>query len=387
MAACRNDPQAVPQLVRALFLRDAKAAGIARKGLESLGDPRARNALIDLILEDRENDHLAPLIEEKGYRHSDEGRWYLLLLLTGRLEELFAEDVELRRLRKEFWAVPGNVRARLRASVLQSGDIRMNPLFVREKGDRPEADLTQQDADMLVKINVRNRNWESLFGFFWILPARHIAVILRAMADAGWSPQEPDRASLYARLAAVTKSKRFHGTDPHITMNPVFAEWFARGESPDFIEREERDLRTMLTESGNPPDQVAALAALRKRGRLTREDMAQAGRSPHWLTLLATASVEEPVVEPTGRDDRIPFWLKRIMPGLDARTLWDVKPGRVSRDDMEVLRRGVADLPDPALAGGLALVEAVASHYTAHDIEVDMDDPVFVNEDSFEIEG
>lgn len=55
----------------------------------------------------------------------------------------------------------------------------------------------------------------------------------------------------------------------------------------------------------------------------------------------------------------------------DAEVLWTAKPCEVSRDGLEALREHLTRLPDPRAAGGLLLVEAICSHYTARDIEVE----------------
>lgn len=387
IGACRDDPGAVRYLAAALLLSSKKIAEKAQKALSSLKSAAATDELIDLILEDPARVDLIPFVDGNKYRHSDEGRWYLYLVIARRFDDLVLEDDELRRLRKEFWALSGSLRARVRESVLASGDLRLNPLFVREKGDKPEADLTNRDAEILMRINIRNRNWEGLFGFFWVLPARHIAASLRAMKEAGWSPAVPDEARLLSRLMAVTGSVYFDETKPHIAVNPVFDSWIGLGESSEFLKKGEAELRSMLSDEVSPPWQVAAMAALKKTDRLTEEDVARTARSPHWLVRLACASLGEygdPEAAVTGSG---PFWFDRIMPALDERALWEVKPGRITRDGLERLRREIDALPDPGLVGGLALAEAVASHYTAEDIEIDGAGPVPIEEDSFEVDA
>ena len=105
--------------------------------------------------------------------------------------------------------------------------------------------------------------------------------------------------------------------------------------------------------------------------------MTRAGR-------MAAVSIGGPFVKP---NDGAMLWFDRLMPALDQDALWGAKPCDVTRDGLEELQRGLQNLPDWRLAGGLAFIEAISSHYTAHDIEVDMDAHVAVSEDSFEVEG
>ena len=71
----------------------------------------------------------------------------------------------------------------------------------------------------------------------------------------------------------------------------------------------------------------------------------------------------------------------------DAESLWTAKPCEVTRDGLEALHEHLARLPDPRAAGGLLLVEAICTHYTGHDFEVEEGARVVLAEDSFELEG
>lgn len=48
---------------------------------------------------------------------------------------------------------------------------------------------------------------------------------------------------------------------------------------------------------------------------------------------------------------------------------------------------GLSRLQDRRVAGGLNLLEAVVTHYTAHHIEIEVGARVVVSEDAFEIAG
>ena len=98
---------------------------------------------------------------------------------------------------------PEPLQQRIRETILTRGDLRMNPLFVVEQREKLLAQLSAADADTLVRINVRNHNWESLFSYLWVLPARQILAATVAMQHSGWLPEDTDRAALLEKLALL----------------------------------------------------------------------------------------------------------------------------------------------------------------------------------------
>lgn len=53
------------------------------------------------------------------------------------------------------------------------------------------------DAETLSGINARNQNWDALFSFFRVFPARHILGGVRGVMKAPWQPEKPDDAALF----------------------------------------------------------------------------------------------------------------------------------------------------------------------------------------------
>jgi hypothetical protein len=143
-------------------------------------------------------------------------------------------------------------------------------------------------------------------------------------------------------------------------------------------------LRGCLAEDANPVDLVAALGALRQRGRLDASLLEVAGSSAHWPARFVAAALGGKV-KPA--DPGAGLWFQRLARVLAAEAVWGGKPCNLTREGLEALQQGLAALPVRRAAGGLLLLEAVYAHYTAHDIEVEVGAHVVVGEDSFEIEG
>jgi len=386
----RLTPATLPHLVGALESRDAQVRQIATQALTdlSLASP---DALVDYALDHAAGAALLPIINSRPIQHSVEGRWFLYLALAGRFDEYLAADFEFQTLRAEFRAAPAELQARIRDTMVRSGDVRMNPLLVVEKRQTVLAELSDQEAEVLVNINARNKNWDALFKFFWVLPARQLREAVAAMRQVCWQPEDADRQALFQKLAGLVESL---GETPKaitapVLMNPVLAQWLARGEQQWAAEPEAR-LRERLREDVPPPEQIAALGALRAQGRLAPPVLEQAGRSPHWLVRLAATALGAPPLDPqqpAPPNNGGQEWFARLQTTLDAESVWGLKPCHVTRDGLEALQEGLGRLPDRRIAGGLNLLEAVVAHYTAHDIEIEVGVRVVVGEVSFEIDG
>jgi hypothetical protein len=388
----RAGAEAMLPLVAALGEKDPALAERARRTLETFV---SADALVDCALNHAEGAVLAPIIDGRPIRHSIEGRWFLYLALAGRFDDYLAADFEFQTLRAEFRAAPPPLQARIRESIVRAGDTRMNPLFVGEKRRVVLADLSDQEADLLVSVNVRNQNFHELFKFLWVLPARHIRDSIAAMSKAGWRPEDGDREALFDQLAALvgTGGKTPKPAMAPALLNPVLQQWLARGDKEWSWEPMEK-LRERLKDKIPPPDQIAALGALRARGKLTAELLDLAGRSQHWLVRLTVAGLggsAQPVND-GGKEwiERIQTasgqeWLARMQTALGAQSVWGLKPCHVTRGGLEALQDGLACLPDRRVAGGLNLIEAMAAHFTAHDIEIELGARALVGEDSFEI--
>ncbi|MCX6893818.1 MAG: hypothetical protein NTX51_20205, partial [Verrucomicrobia bacterium] len=398
----REGAEAVPPLVAALAEKDKALAAGARRVLETFA---AADALVDYALDQAAGAVLLPFINSRQIHHSVEGRWFLYLALAGRFEDYLAADFEFQTLRAEFRAAPPELQARIREAIVRTGDTRMNPLFVAEKKQALlAADLSDHDADLLVKLNARNQNWDALFKFLWVLPARHIRDAVAAMAKARWQPEDADRQALLHKLAGLVASG---GETPKtvtapVLANPVLQQWLARGEK-EWAREPEAKLRERLKDEVPPPDQIAALGALRAQGQLTSQVLDQAARSQQWLVrLVATAlppstpstldTRPSPPVNDGGKE-----WFTRLQTALDAESVWGLKPCQMARtvagqwevdhDALEALNEGLARMADRKAAGGLNLIQALLSAKVEHDWIGELGAHVVIHEDSFEIGG
>jgi hypothetical protein len=381
-----TDGAEIPALVAALEDRDPVIRSRAEQVLRGVTRPGAIDGMIDLVLAGEGGEPLVRLIEEAGHQHSLEGRTFMYLVLVGRMDDYLGADHEFQVLRPEFQAAPPELQARLREAIVHSGNVRMNGLFVVPRREKTLADLTDEDADLLVRVNARNRNWDALFRFLWVLPARHIARAVQAMLAASYQPEEPDRARLLKELAdlLVEIGGIPEGKVGRPPLGPVLEGWLAGGETPEQSGRTDEDLRRVLARPTNPADQVLALGGLLRRQSLQPADLEVAGSSPHWPVRFVAAALGGRVET---NHEGASLWLGRVAPVYAADRVWGGKPCELKREGLEALQEVLVTLPDRRAAGGLLLLEAVSAHYTAHDIEVEVGAHVVLDEDAFEIDG
>ncbi len=376
----------VPLLVAALEDPDPTVRANSEAVLRRLSAPAAVDALVELVLAGAGPESVVRIIEESGYEHSVEGRTFLYLVLVGRIHDYLGADHEFQVLRPEFQAAPADLQARVREAIVHSGNVRMAGLFVVPRRETVLGDLTDADADMLVRVNARSRNWQFLFKSLWVLPARHIARAVTAMAQDRWRPEDPDQAALLARLTTIVGEigRAPDPTGPGPSLGPVLGRWLARGDDRGQESLCEEACRQVLSQDRDPVAQIEALGALRGLGCLDPSALAAAGRSAHWPVRFVAAALGAriPAVNPGGE-----LWFRRLARVLAAEAVWGGKPCHLTREGLEALQQGLAGLQNRRAAGGLLLLEAVCAHYTAHDIEVEVGTHVVVGEDSFEIEG
>ena len=340
-------------------------------------------------LEERASETVRTVIEGRGWRHSDEARWFLYLAATGRFDDYLAEDYEFQTLRPEFLAAPAALKARIREAVVKAGEVRMNGLFL---GEKRAAELNVADAEAMVRINIRNQNWEVLAGNLWWLPARQTLDAVQAIIAAKWQPDDADQAALLARLGEiapllVTGAPKELGTLP---LNRVYQKWLTNGETSPLSQKSPAELKAMIEDEVDPPDQIAALGALRKQDQLDAATVGKAGLSEHWMVRWVAVHFGADLAQAMRVNDAGIEWFRRLNTlrnVMATEVIWTTKPCEVTRDGLEALREHLARLPNPRAAGGLLLVEAICTHYTAHDIEVEEGARVMVAEDSFELEG
>ncbi len=111
----------------------------------------------------------------------------------------------------EYRAAPATLQARIREALVRTGETRLNALFIAERREKLLANLNAYEAEMLVRVCTRNRNWEDLFRYLWVLPAREILLAIRAMSKAGYLHRSPVLLGLLDGLLPPTQIRLVHG--------------------------------------------------------------------------------------------------------------------------------------------------------------------------------
>jgi tetratricopeptide (TPR) repeat protein len=175
---------------------ETAAPGEAPGAQSELGAPStgaARDALIDLVLADPTQEGLMSLIAESGFHHSDPDRQLLFLTLAGRFDDCLAVDPGLERLQVHYMAASSELQRRIQDAIRRASDPRLAALFVtqREPGAPPEvrADLSAEEADLLVDLHARSGGWDQVPQYLEVLPPHAafgalLSIIARAPLDS-----------------------------------------------------------------------------------------------------------------------------------------------------------------------------------------------------------
>lgn len=166
-----------------------------------------------------------------------------------------------------------------------------------------------------------------------------------------------------------------------IALNPVLRRWLEDRDRLGTAGQTESELRSRLAPGVPPPEQIAALGALRAQGKLSGEILDQAARSPHWLVRAAAVALGGPMIQ---LDDGGVEWLRRLQAALDSEAVWTLKPCQVTLHGLAALQEGLAGLGSARAAVGLRLIEAVAAHYTLHVPDIDIGARVPIEEHSWD---
>ena len=187
----------------------------------------------------------------------------------------------------------------------------MNGLFLAKKR---AAELTVADAEALVHINIRNQTWEALAGNLWWLPARQTLAAVQAIIAAKWKPNDAGQAALLTRLARLVPLLATGEPEGpgYLTLYLVYQKWLTSGETDPLSQKSPAELNAMLRDKTDPPDQIAALGALRKQGQLDSATVAKAGLSEHWMVRWVAVHLGADLTQAMQVNDAGIEWFRRL---------------------------------------------------------------------------
>jgi len=390
----------VAVLITALGDRDPRIRQRAGLTLRTLECPEAIDALCEAVIA-KPSGPGAAVVEEGGHRHSVVSRRCLVYLLTGQIERYIDLDYDLQYARAEYRAGDETLKAAIAEAVRRSGDQRLAGILLQPATSagpisKRASELTEHEAGVVVEVYARHGRWHDVLELLFHMPLCAVPPALSTLRKAQWVPDDPTEAALLEELwPALGETASLPGSfpPPDQALGPVFAEWIAEGRSGPTSELSEEELRALFLE-GPPPQAVSALAALVSCELLAPADVEAAQTHRHWLVRLASLALCE--LEPglllaVWPEDEAAnaFWVAHWAPRVVAGRLARQRAIALGHEQVENLSAELAGGSDkaPALAALARILCALASHHLRHDIELDDEMYVAIDETDIEVEG
>jgi hypothetical protein len=360
----------IPLLANALDSSDGKVAEVANSALGSLNKKEDIELLCEGIISGS-MEKAAPIAVQKKYKPANAGRRCLFYVITGQTEEYFDLDFEFEHLRAEYMAAPEPVQQRIRTAIQQSGDHRLMGMFGEVRRRFVAKDLTGHEAELMLDVYARNRQWEEIFALLFFSPLSLIPQAIDKLLASGWEPADEEQKTLWKDLKNERKtmgSNPKKPADPEVSLGPVFAKWIERGRK-DFVSKPETELKELL-QNGNPPDAVAALAAVVSKNLISDADQQFIKKHPHWPVRMAYIALapgnagvilSEQAVDMSGGGE---YWLK-YSPALLGQHFMQLRAAGFNPEHLQLLNASVSKAgKKEILAKSWAMLLAMLTAYT-----------------------
>jgi hypothetical protein len=282
-----DNPDSIDSIYKLLSDRDRTIKKNSEEVLRSLKNKDAIDALCEGIIKGT-YEQTMNLAVESGYKPMFANRRCLFYLITGQIEQYLDLDFEFEHLRAEYMAAPAPLQERIRTVIQQSGDNRLMGIFGEVRRKFIAKDLTAYEAELMLDVYGRNRQWEEIFALLFFMPLSLVPQTIDKLLASGWEPTEEEQKSL---LQDLKKERKAMGGNPkkpaesEVMLGPVFAKWIERGRN-EFASKNEIELRLTL-QKRDPPEAVAALAAMVSKNFISDADRKLLEKHPHWLVRMA----------------------------------------------------------------------------------------------------
>ena len=407
----RGTVKALPLIVELLRDADPQVSKGAGTFLRKIRSSARVDALCEIAIADPDGP-AAAVVKEKGCQPRSVSRRCVLFLVTGQVDRYFELDFEFQHLRAEYHAADEGLRQRIGEVVRQTGDARLLGLFREVRRRKLAAELTEDEAAVVLDVHARNRQWPEIFSLLFHVPLSSVVAALDVLSESGWRPGNEVEAALLEELLETRKAVGRipeRAPQPGVNLGSAMRKWIERGRGGDVAGRAEEDLRRDLAEAA-PPEAVAALAALATTGRTTSKDIRRARTHAHWLVRIAWLALCEIAPQfavsdaPTGGKGG-GMWIKRLAPSVLDAAIYRRRAMSLNPDQLAALQLALAGGRDGAPPSkkrrakgqrkGAAsrrsacgrVLEVLARYHLRHTIEVDETMTVEISETTIEIEG
>ncbi len=388
-----GDKSELEFLIEAADANDSGTVDIAAGLLGSLESKDLTDSLCEHYLRNGSK-VIAEVIKKADYRHSAVGPRCMIYVLLHQFEEYIALDFEFQNLKPEYQAADEKLKERIRNAIQKSGDSRLLGLFRAARRTKLAADLTGQEASILIDVHKRNRQWEEILKLLFFLSPDMLLKAIMVLKASGWKPAGEQENELLKEATAIAESvpeKTVHPVDKKYFIGKTFYAWLEKGSSKEWQAKPETELLNLL-EKGTPPEAVTAFAALSGKRKLTDAEIERVNNHPHWMVRLAGVAMipQQPELYFENYKPSVSgaeLWVEPLGTGLMEPT--GLRAVRFTPDSLTKLQNIMTKLQQNRSEKlPLAkLLESLAKYNLRHAVEIDAKMTVSIDETAIEIEG
>jgi hypothetical protein len=223
----------VEPLVKASQDRDSQIAGDARQALGQLQKAETRQELCRLVIE-QDLPGVEEIVLQAGYLPAETPQRALFFFVTGQWERYESLDFDGRILRAAYETANPALRRRLAEKVRQAGRVAYLSAITGSDYRARAAQMTAEEAQMLVQILAANRDWPKLWPLvFELYPVWAIQAV-RLLTEANWQPEREDEQAVMRELIPLARDSELDAEDPARKQLPL-AVFRARARTPGRI--------------------------------------------------------------------------------------------------------------------------------------------------------
>jgi hypothetical protein len=178
---------------------DPEIADRAKQVLRDLKKKAAREELVRLTIE---GDYPLALdsVLSAGYEPKEAGRKALLYFMAEQWDKYETLDFDHRLLRAYYETADANVRRRIAAKVRDAGRSEYLTAITGGENRTRAAELSAEEAEILVQVLIANKQWERLWQLVFDLPLKWSAYAVRELRINRWKPAHEADKSMFEEL-------------------------------------------------------------------------------------------------------------------------------------------------------------------------------------------
>jgi WD40 repeat protein len=206
----QGGPEIVIPLLKACQDADPTVAGNARRALESLQNPAAREELFRLIVE---TDQSLPreIAVAAGYAPPDPQQRALFYILTEQWDQYETLDFDQSLIQAVYQTADEWLQNRIAMLTRQAGRAEFVNILAGGRQQRRLAEMTEGEWEVVFALLTRRRQWAEMWRLAQAAPADWSVRLLQQLGQVNWQPERTDEQAGFAELVALADACEAEG--------------------------------------------------------------------------------------------------------------------------------------------------------------------------------